>query len=78
MSICFQAELQVNLEALAANWRLLRDRHAAGQVAAVVKADAYGLGVIPVAERLQQEGCQTFFVATLEEAVTLRASLTER
>lgn len=64
--------LTVSLDAIAANWRLLRARHAAQDCAAVVKADAYGLGMIPVAQRLAREGCRTFFVATLEEGIALR------
>jgi alanine racemase len=40
-----------------------------------VKANAYGLGVAPVARRLFAEGCRRFFVATLAEGVELRAIL---
>ncbi len=69
------ASLTVDLNAIVANYRLLKERHAAHHVAAVVKADAYGLGMIPVARRLSQEGCHTFFVATLEEALTLRTAM---
>ncbi len=64
--------LTVSLDAIAANWRLLRDRHASKHSAAVVKADAYGLGMQPVAQRLAEEGCSTFFVATLAEGLALR------
>jgi alanine racemase len=39
----------------------------------VVKADAYGLGMVPVARRLLREGCRRFFVATLGEVAELRA-----
>ena len=42
-----EALLSIDLAAIAANWRLLRDRHPGGAVAAVVKADAYGLGAAP-------------------------------
>ncbi len=69
------AELTVDLGALAANFRLLRDRAAPARCAAVVKADAYGLGVAEVARCLLAEGCDTFFVATLDEAIALRAVL---
>ena len=72
------ATLTIDLGALAANYRLLRSRLGPGcQCAAVVKADAYGLGVGPVAQRLAQEGCQHFFVATLEEALALRSAFGE-
>lgn len=70
--------LTVDLAALCANYRLLKQRHAAGRVAAVVKANAYGLGMGPVATALaEREGCDTFFVATLSEAVALRGLLPE-
>ena len=45
----------------------------AGRNGGVVKANAYGLGVEAVFPALEQEGCQTFFVATLAEAQSLRA-----
>lgn len=64
--------LRIDLDALAKNYRLLRDRAAPAECAAVVKADAYGLGVVPVARRLLREGCRRFFVATLAEAAELR------
>lgn len=67
--------LTVDLDAIAANWRLLRDRVAPAECAAVLKADAYGLGAGPVATRLAREGCRRFFVAHLEEAIQLRGVL---
>jgi alanine racemase len=69
------ATLSVNLDALAANYRLLQKQHHTHHCAAVVKANAYGLGVEPVAKRLVKEGCETFFVATLTEAIELRRIL---
>ena len=64
--------LTVNLSAMASNWLVLK-RHALGaECAAVVKADAYGLGVEQVALSLSLAGCRTFFVSTLDEAVELR------
>ncbi len=63
--------LTIDLDAIAANWRLLRDRVAPAACAAVVKADAYGLGLAPVARRLAREGCREFFVAQIDEAVSL-------
>ncbi|MBN8544290.1 MAG: alanine racemase [Alphaproteobacteria bacterium] len=67
--------LTVNLSAIVANWKLLAARFTGQETAAVVKADAYGLGMVPVSEALAKAGCHTFFVATLEEAITLRAAL---
>ena len=69
------AVLEVDLDAVAANWRLLRARHSGGAVAAVVKADGYGLGALPVARRLHREGCRHFFTAHLAEAVAIRADV---
>ena len=43
------AELTIDLDAIAANWQILRLQHPSGPVAAVVKADGYGLGAAPVA-----------------------------
>ncbi len=68
--------LTVNLNSIADNWRLLSERLSAdSQCGAVVKADAYGLGVKPVAKSLSVAGCRTFFVATLAEARELRDCL---
>jgi alanine racemase len=68
--------LTVNLSALSANWLLLNKRvqqaNADSQCAAVVKANAYGLGLEPVALALHAVGCRQFFVATLQEAIALR------
>jgi alanine racemase len=64
--------LTINLGAIAANWRRVQDHVGADcTVAAVVKADAYGLGLRPVARALAACGCRWFFVATLDEAVDL-------
>jgi alanine racemase len=67
------ATLRIDLDALARNYRKLRERAKPGECAAVVKADAYGLGIERVARRLLREGCRRFFVATLAEARELRA-----
>jgi alanine racemase len=69
------AILSVNLSALQANYQLLKNRHAKKNVAAVVKANAYGLGVSEVSNALAKIGCKLFFVATLDEAIELRAVL---
>ncbi|MDX2094404.1 MAG: alanine racemase [Alphaproteobacteria bacterium] len=67
--------LTVSLPAIVANWRLLAQRFTGEECAAVVKADAYGLGALPVSQALAAAGCHTFFVATLDEALELRESL---
>lgn len=69
------AILTIDLDALAANYRLLRARAAPAECAAVVKADAYGLGMAKAAPALWLAGCRTFFVATLAEALELRGLL---
>jgi alanine racemase len=67
--------LTVNLAAIVANWNILRERFSGQETAAVVKADAYGMGMIPVSQALAKAGCHTFFVATLEEGLALRETL---
>lgn len=69
------ATLSVNLSALRANYQHLKNLHAKNNVAAVVKANAYGLGVAEVSKALAAEGCSLFFVATLDEAIELRGTL---
>ena len=71
------ATLTVDLGAVRANYRLLRSRLGVTACAAVVKADAYGLGAAAVAPALALEGCRQFFVAHLEEALALRPLLPE-
>lgn len=66
------AVLEIDLDAIAANWRMLCEKHPSGPVAGVVKANGYGLGAGPVAARLYREGCRHFFVAHLAEALAIR------
>jgi alanine racemase len=66
------AVLEIDQAAIIANWRDLSARHAGGAVAAVVKADAYGLGAALVAPALFAAGCRHFFTAHLGEALALR------
>lgn len=65
--------LSIDLAAIEANWRALSRLAPTAECAAVVKANAYGLGLEPVAARLAQAGCKTFFVADLTEARRLRS-----
>ncbi len=67
----------VDLGALARNYRKLVQSAAPTAVGAVVKADAYGLGMPAVAGALASVGCREFFVASLDEALQLRALLPE-
>ena len=66
------AIVTVDLGSIAGNWRMLRARLAPGaECAAVVKADAYGLGAKQVAPTLRAAGCRSFFVVTLDEGFDL-------
>jgi alanine racemase len=67
--------LRINLRALQNNWRTLRSRGGSAQCGAVVKANAYGLGVEKIAPALYQAGCRSFFVAHLNEGILLRGVL---
>lgn len=70
----------VDLAAIRHNYHVLRDRVPAHvRVMPVIKADAYGHGMIPVAQTLQSEGVEYFAVALVEEGIALReAGITAR
>ena len=67
------ARLTVDLAALQANYGLLAARAESAECAAVVKADAYGLGAEKIVPALAEAGVKTFFVALLSEARQVRA-----
>src|SRR5713101_699798 len=67
--------LTVDLDAIVANWRKLEKTAVPAECASVIKADAYGCGIGPVARVLAGAGCKTFFVATLDEARAARAAI---
>ena len=67
--------VEIDLAALADNYRLMRAQAHGAEVAAAVKADAYGLGAGRVGKALWDAGCRRFFVATTEEGVALRRML---
>ena len=69
------ALLSIDLDAICANWRLLKEMLGPADCAAVVKADAYGLDASRVAPALARAGCGHFFVAHLDEAIALRPHL---
>jgi alanine racemase len=69
------AVLTVDLDAVRANYRLLRELAAPAACAGVMKADAYGLGMAAVAPALFAEGCRIFFTAHVDEGMRLRALL---
>lgn len=70
-----RGRITVDLSALVRNWKSLANLVAPAACAGVVKADAYGLGAEPVTKALWTAGCRSFFVASCEEALALRASL---
>jgi alanine racemase len=67
--------LTIDLDAIVANWRKLEKTAVPAECAGVVKADAYGCGAGEVSKALAGAGCKTFFVATLDEARIVRATL---
>ncbi len=69
-----RAHLTIDLDALTANWRAL-NAACGGKAGAVVKADAYGLGMAHVAPALAKAGARRFFVAIAEEGAELRQIL---
>jgi alanine racemase len=69
--------LTIDLDAIVANWRKLEKTAVPAECSAVIKANAYGCGIEPVAKALAGAGCKTFFVATLDEARAARAALPE-
>src|SRR4029453_17324882 len=72
-----RAVLTIDLGALVNNYRRLQREAPGSEVAAVVKANGYGLGVLEVAGALEGAGCRRFFVAHLDEGRALRRRLPE-
>lgn len=66
---------RIHLDNIVANWRTIGALAPASETGAVVKANAYGHGVGPVAKALQAAGCRTFFVAYVEEGTELRDAM---
>lgn len=69
------AILTIDLGAVRENYRILKSMLGGARCAGVVKANGYGLGAVEVARALCLEGCDTFFVAHLSEALELRADI---
>lgn len=67
-----KAILQIDLNAIANNWHWFKLNCPNSEIAGVLKADAYGLGMTPIAKRLFDEGCRIFFVAHASEGIQLR------
>ena len=69
---CFRSSLEVDTAAVRHNFRSLISRSPQKRLMAVVKADAYGVGVEKISAIADEEGCASFGVATVREAVQLR------
>ncbi|NEB80453.1 alanine racemase [Streptomyces sp. SID14478] len=69
-----RARAEIDLGALKANVRSLRAHAPGAAFMAVVKADAYGHGMIPVARAAKEAGADWIGTATAEEALELRAA----
>ena len=69
---------EILLDAIGHNFSVVRSAARGCKVLAVVKADAYGHGVVPVAQRLQAEGVDGFGVALAEEGIELREAGIDR
>ncbi|MDQ7002323.1 MAG: alanine racemase [Ghiorsea sp.] len=66
------ATLTINLEHLVWNYHLLQQQAGDSSIMAVVKANAYGHGLLPVAKTLYQVGCRSFAVTDANEGELLR------
>lgn len=67
-----QPVLTIDLSAIQSNWRSLRETAGGARTAGVVKANGYGCGAHRVAPALKDAGCNLLFVATVDEALSLR------
>ena len=63
---------EIDLDALAHNYRLLRELDPGARFLGLVKANAYGHGAAPVAKKLERLGADMLAVACLDEAIELR------
>jgi alanine racemase len=73
----YGARLTVDLAALRRNWTALDQVSQGALTGAVVKADAYGIGLVAASRALYQAGARFFFAATPDEAITVRSTLPE-
>lgn len=63
---------EINLSNLDYNIKQIKEKIGDREMIGVIKADAYGHGSVKVAEVLRENGCKTFAIATLHEAIVLR------
>ncbi|WP_327392732.1 MULTISPECIES: alanine racemase [unclassified Streptomyces] len=69
-----RARVEIDLGAVRANVRTLRERAPRAELMAVMKSDGYGHGAIPCARAARQAGAGWLGTATPEEALALRAA----
>src|ERR1051325_6020708 len=67
--------LKINLDAISSNWHFLSNVASTAEVGAVIKANAYSVGAKVVASELFKQGCRSFFVTTLDEAIEIKPCL---
>ena len=68
-----RAWLEISLDVIAENYHMIKKEIGdKSEIMAVIKADAYGLGALPIAHLLEECGCPIFAVASIEEALELR------
>jgi len=69
----FYNRVEIDPAAIASNYRAVKNLVGAQvRVMAIVKSDAYGHGLVPVASRLAEEGVEVFGVAEMDEGIRLR------
>jgi alanine racemase len=68
-------QLTIDLAALQANYRLLRDKAKPAEAGAGIKANGYGLGTAAIATALHEAGCNTFFAAHFSEVLHARKAV---
>src|SRR5699024_1776356 len=67
--------LQIDIQAIVANWQALAAKAPTARAAAVVKADGYGLGAARIVPALYEAGARDFFVALAQEGQAIRPHL---
>ena len=63
--------LEVDVKAVAHNFRQIQKKVHPAQIMGVLKANAYGLGVVPIAKALERSGADRFGIAEIREAMAL-------
>lgn len=65
---------EIDLDALRHNYKVIKSKTKCQKIMAIIKADAYGHGAVPIAQVLSKEGVYAFGVATADEAIELRCA----